>query len=247
MVPVVDAVDDSQSGSDDGDECPEDDADHHWWAHGDDGGQLEDAVSDLACDHRHEVSASSSASSSASAAPVQHPAPGFPAASSNQQVADDAQVRPGRRFGPLDPNRPNKPIRWIIRGGAGSLVFQPKQKLLAAHCCLGGKGNCHGPIACRLNRKTTENTGAREYQGRPLGLLAAWLLAPADDRDSHYNISLHDPDGFLSYDNRVAARQWLIDTGVDCETDPHFTIDDLLECERQQRDDEDGPEPRNSK
>ena len=95
------------------------------------------------------------------------------------------------------------------------LRYDTNLRILAAHC------NCdHG--VCRMNRTVKPGTGAlvgrRAEQGRPLGYLLAWLLAPHKypvefpDRGSHSTLAV--PGGVcsghaaVSYEERCRLRAW---------------------------------------
>ena len=155
----------------------------------------------------------------------------------NEDDGDGAVVAGGRR-GPLDPNRPGRPLTWQLPGEVGRLKYEPNTKLLAAHCPCGGKDSTHGPVACRLNRSVKTRPGKRGWAGRPLGLLIAWLKAAHEcaDRQDHLDLTKHSPQAeSLSFDNRVLARDWLMNSGME-------DLASLLELERDPLPDE-GSEP----
>jgi len=78
--------------------------------------------------------------------------------------------------------------------GNGYIVYYASHNDFYAVCSHGSR--------CRMTR-TRLASGTRPNQGRPLGLLAAWLLKPQADKASH---TLRWNKVF-AYDERVAARQ----------------------------------------
>ena len=120
---------------------------------------------------------------------------------------------------PLPSDIPRQPeftgIRTAHRvfqvGAFGSLRYDTSLRILAAHCSCG----CHG--VCRMNR-TVKPAARRGEQGRPLGFLLAWLLAPHKypatfpDRASHAELAV--PNGtysdhrVVSYEERCRLRAW---------------------------------------
>ena len=115
----------------------------------------------------------------------------------------------------------------------GKIAYYPDKGLASkgrfqATC---GQKDKHGP-RCRLTRTSNvaANPNSKPAQGRPLGLMAAWLgAAEAADTFEEHAASV----GFLDFHQRSLARQEL-------ELAPGSQ--DLLDCERPQRGDE-GPEP----
>ena len=92
--------------------------------------------------------------------------------------------------------------------GLGYLVLDEGQgrrrRSLNAHCQ-------HGHGLCRLNRSLLP--GRNPAQGRPVGLLLAWLRAPCDshrflDREQHLALSRCANDPAVSFEARTAAREW---------------------------------------
>ena len=101
---------------------------------------------------------------------------------------------------------------------------------------------------CRLNRTLRAaaapgSSGARLAQGRPLGVLLAWLSAPHTapeafpDRQSHKDLGGAAERGnpLISYDVRTELREW-------AETLPELHTFFERDLERERRPGE-GPEP----
>jgi hypothetical protein len=105
---------------------------------------------------------------------------------------------------------PNWPV-----ADRGWLVLDISQNSLDAHCSCLKHVNKSNP--CRLNR--TLNSGGPSSQGRPLGLLVAWLFASRGCQKEHKNMlikKLQTPADLedLSYDKRKAARVWARSNGL---------------------------------
>lgn len=102
------------------------------------------------------------ASAKAKAPPV-HPAERKPAESRKKEVVEEVLTLPG---------------------GIGDIRYNSRTKVLIAHCNKHGLHTCKRQrAATRPERLTLRNLG----QGRPLGLLAAWLL----EQDKHEDQSSH--------------------------------------------------------
>ena len=146
--------------------------------------------------------------------------PGPPRSPEEEEAGEGmaAEPRPGRRFGPLDPERPTKPITWVLPDDMGTIVFEPGTQILSAHCPLGCKYGPHGPARCALNRKVSASKFAgRAWQGRPLGLLMAWLRAAtsSNSKEEHFNLTKQDPQATeLNFAARAEGRQWLETCGL---------------------------------
>ena len=92
----------------------------------------------------------------------------------------------------------------------GSLRFDTHLRIMSAHC----KCDRHG--TCRMNR--TVRPGRRPEQGRPLGYLLAWMLAPHSrpvefpDRASHAELAvcegIYKDNPSVSYAERCRLRAW---------------------------------------
>ena len=67
-------------------------------------------------------------------------------------------------------------------GSYGRIAFHPAKGDFEATCC------AEGHIRCRLTRRAI--AGPRAGQGRPLGLIAAWLMAASDysSKDEHKDV-----------------------------------------------------------
>ena len=90
----------------------------------------------------------------------------------------------------------------IVVPNYGSLRFYPKTKHITAHCDI----HRHDlDVDCRKNRTVMESTArSRAGQGRPIGLLTAWLMDP----DSHSCVTgALARQGVPSHDKRVAGRR----------------------------------------
>jgi hypothetical protein len=131
------------------------------------------------------------------------------------------------------------PWKRLPLPGFGSIVYDDGTKTgrnpsFGAHCPCRAHGNL-----CRLNR-TTHPGGEGKPQGRPLGLLVAWLWAHGrhDTKKQHMDLVNARPRPAeaaeqLSFAQRSRARAWL-------EQQPH--AHDLLGKERDPWPGE-GPEP----
>lgn len=116
---------------------------------------------------------------------------------------------------------------WEVLDDSGNSIgfikYGAADAILSAHCRAAGHG------LCRMNRTVRPNP-RKPGQGRPLGLLIAWLRLGADlpDRMSHKDatsgITLHD---------RSVARDWVL-------ANPSMV--GPLSKERP-REDSEGPEP----
>lgn len=90
--------------------------------------------------------------------------------------------------------------------GYGDIRYNPKTKVLTAHCSC----DTHGSHQCKRqrttqppSRKTLSNIG----QGRPLGLLGAWLLAQSKYADHKAHVGVHSQK--FSRKDRLVARRHL--------------------------------------
>ena len=87
----------------------------------------------------------------------------------------------------------------IELGDIGSLVWYPHQKILVAHC---GR-SCHED--CRRQRSLEPHESVlRQGQGRPLGLLVAWLKESVEHDTRMSHVKYCTP----SFAKRKAAREW---------------------------------------
>lgn len=150
----------------------------------------------------------------------------------------------GGGHGPLGPEH-ERPRVWDLGPALGKLVYEPQTHILAAHCANGGKYGAHGPVACRFNRKCTAaapHMKSRAWQGRPIGLLVAWLKAQdleiCNCRQSHFALvsERHESVNFAA---RQEARAWLSTPASGLTPDQ---LASLLALERPAREGE-GPEP----
>ena len=83
----------------------------------------------------------------------------------------------------------------------GELVYYPKQNRIDAFC----RNPTHMESACRRSRtlKASDSVN-REGQGRPLGLLVAWLRKGTSCESQHF----HTRHCIVSFAERKAAREW---------------------------------------
>ena len=90
--------------------------------------------------------------------------------------------------------------------GFGDIRYNPKSKVLVAHCACEKHGDCRRQRTCVGSSKSLLGPGSLG-QGRPLGLLVAWLLEQKDfgNRRDHVSKSLVH----LRRQKRVDAREFL--------------------------------------
>ncbi len=105
---------------------------------------------------------------------------------------------------------------WEVPG-IGWIVHDVARNSLDAHCGSLQHVNVKNP--CRLNR--TLLPGRHPAQGKPVGLLFAWLFAnakrPSQCLHHQMTVKRHqtaDDLKELSFDKRVAARKWARDHGL---------------------------------
>ena len=101
---------------------------------------------------------------------------------------------------PVRVDREAAELRIDVQGGY--LKYHRKTQQIVAHCLR------HGDRLCRLTRTVKGAAGrARAGQGRPLGLLCAWLQASdraeLDSSEEHKHFSTLSP---LSFEERMTAR-----------------------------------------
>ena len=113
--------------------------------------------------------------------------------------------------GDVEPVRPRAaPVRagvlvWTIPG-VGTLRYSCNNKLLVAHCLLGGSEylcgvstpRAHGPLKCCLNRTLRKGC---------IGMLVAWLRASQDSASQQDHFSMKNT---LDFETRDTARRWLL-------------------------------------
>ncbi len=167
------------------------------------------------------------------AAEVFHPEPPIP-----EGLEPDAD-EPGPAAGPKaygGVRVPHLEFSMDIRGDGPAVVkYDTERHILSAHCGIPG----HGKL-CRLNRSAKPSGKNKESQGRPLGLLLAWLKCGCDyeNKASHHRITTPDfihTEAKLSFDKRSEARAEMQ------EKDPE-SYGRVAALERPQRDGE-GQEP----
>lgn len=120
----------------------------------------------------------------------------------------------------------------------GDLVWNPAGESLDAHCCAPEHAE---KLKCAFNRTLSE--GTRSAQGRPLGLLAAWLLAGplCESRDVHFKlrrgVGPADLVQLVSFEARKQAREYV-------EAMPEWTAFlHRVGCKERQARSGEGPEP----
>jgi hypothetical protein len=147
-------------------------------------------------------------------------------ASSSQPPASQ-MVQPGASAAPASAAARDTLQRWVV-GAYGELRFDAKGMSITAHCFCPAHFVAGG---CRKKRIVKGSTNpSRRAQGRPLGLLTAWLLAA----DSHSTQLEHSRQSRYSYQERSQAREQLLQMVAD--------VGSLLALERPRFQDE-GDEP----
>jgi len=138
---------------------------------------------------------------SSSSRPPGSPEPSMPSKIEPKPNKDDARTS-------LPPVIRKKEVveEVLVVPGYGKIYYNSKTKVLTAHC----ECSNHGSHVCRRQRTsqaparlTLRNSG----QGRPLGLLTAWLLAQNtyEDQGSHVGAASH----VFSFHDRCEARAHL--------------------------------------
>lgn len=114
----------------------------------------------------------------------------------------------------------------------GCLKWGEQDQILCAHCLYReGEENTGPPMhgLCRANRTVKPTIGARQWQGRPIGFLIAWLrlarLHACRSKADHVAMQRD-----ISFEDRLVARHWAVSTP---------SMAEALMKERPQRDDED--------
>lgn len=95
----------------------------------------------------------------------------------------------------------------LIIPGFGDLRYNPKSKALVAHCNHCKHGDCRRQRTSVLGKSAALFGAAANGQGKPLGLLMAWLLEQNDfrTRREHVSNSLVP----LRHNKRVEGRNYL--------------------------------------
>lgn len=120
----------------------------------------------------------------------------------------------------------------------GELVWDPEKQQINAHCCQAEHQTASSSSStrgtCHMDRTTAANP-SRPGQGRPLGLLIAWLRAGATcaTKEEHQRAKVR-LGSRAGHAERVAARQWLKEQGA---------FRELFLHERQKGDEEVASEP----
>lgn len=180
---------------------------------------------------REEVRALSDASSTSSTSSASESSSSSSSASSSP--ASSATDRAQECVEPLGPNDPGETLSVFfpaVQSGPrrGYIRYNPQDNSFCAHCPHGS--------ACRLTR--TANARGASAQGRPLGLLSAFLLRHADVQTTESHKALfasRSAPGFPDVEERSAGRAYLKEL-------PGGNF--FLECERGKRPGE-GSEPEN--
>lgn len=114
--------------------------------------------------------------------------------------------------GPLGPPAPALhfpvPSDIVVNFGTGSLTWYRSSDTIVANCKTHGK-------ACRITKTCNPKRVSNAAAGRPLGLLAAWLLAcDAAHGDVGMNMACHIglKHTVMTHDERFAGRLILLDT-----------------------------------
>jgi hypothetical protein len=103
---------------------------------------------------------------------------------------------------------------WDV-AGYGWIVYDESRHSLDAHCGRCDHDDRRNP--CRVNRISV--SGKSEAQGRPLGLLIAWLFADRATRSAHHGMVVPKRQTVqdladLCYAQRCKGRQWARDNGL---------------------------------
>ena len=154
------------------------------------------------------------AASAAPPRPQPKPAPPLPAPAA--APPPPAPLAAARRRAPQYSGHREAHMTWEVPG-LGWLKLDTKNHYLAAHCRAPGHG-----MTCRLNRSVlSSGQPSRQHQGRPFGLLIAWLRAGASftgpgAAKAHHEMStrLWAPgEEALCFERRAAARAWAEEQG----------------------------------
>jgi hypothetical protein len=168
---------------------------------GNSGDQVGDAIDNTVGGDDNSGSVDSSSSSSSS--------------SSSDSTDSDGDSGPGSDDGGVDGNAGPVPVRRHFKGprqpgmqevvfdvpGLGTLRFNIMNRTICAHCTCPN----HFPD-CRKQRTvcaTQTAAAARAGQGRPIGLLVAWL----HDSHAHATNMLHSKAPIATFETRAAARE----------------------------------------
>ena len=164
---------------------------------------MEDEIEtgDVPHDPHDEPAAAASSSPNVSQPEPNTPAPAAAEPAVNvaaQEPSDPPANLPGSRSG--GPRVPREDVIGV--GEFGEITFYSTTSILVATC------RCpdHGPRACKKTKSTKESkVSGREGQGRPLGLLMAWLKTARHHADQHSHV--HYGELELSRSQRKAARE----------------------------------------
>jgi hypothetical protein len=173
---------------------------------GNNGDQVSDAIDNTVGGDDNSGSVDSSSSNSSSSGS---------SSGSSDSSDSDGHSGPGSDDGGADGNAGPVPVRRHLKGprqpgmqevvfevpGLGTLRFNVMNRTICAHCTCPN----HFPD-CRKQRTvcaTRTAAAARAGQGRPIGLLAAWL----HDSHAHATNTLHSKAPIATFEARAAARE----------------------------------------
>eukprot|EP00438_Fugacium_kawagutii_P036809 Skav204463 [mRNA] locus=scaffold3437:21493:25999:+ [translate_table: standard] len=138
--------------------------------------------------------------------PKPKPNPNPASSSSKQPTPSDSQPDPAAEAAsrkPADSRKKEVSESVLQLPGFGDLRFNPRSKLLVAHCSKHGLHTCkRSRTVVRPEKVTIRNSG----QGRPLGHLMAWLM----EQSKHSTQKNHVASPVqLNFDARRKAREYL--------------------------------------
>lgn len=152
-----------------------------------------------------------------------------------KQAAPSSSKEPAQEARPRDSAPISRPKLVtedvLVLPGLGSIRYNSRTRVLVAHCDHAN----HGSHVCKRQRsalKATRTTFKSLGQGRPLGLLCAWL----QDQENHLDQASHVGKMFFTFESRKGARDYLktIDGADrffnferDQGDDPHSEPDDI--------------------
>jgi hypothetical protein len=131
------------------------------------------------------------------------PAPPLPEAPSPPPYlvpvpADQEVSARGRQQGP----RRKEVVEEVLEAPGGDIRYNPKSNSMTAHCKEPNHGDCRRQRICSGRAASSADAVPRSGQGRPIGLLLAWL----GDQANHDTAESHKTRGVHLYATRAAAR-----------------------------------------